>query len=282
MAIRDFADSATSASLLKNSTTELRNLDKALELPKGISKDQFFAGYCPPLPPNYEPEEDESKAVASLLDRRLFRRSARTEYTDEQWRMHRWAYCRLTEMVDAEIQVVLDALKQSGQEENTLVIFSSDHGDNDASHRMEHKTALYEESVNIPFVAMWKGHIPAGQVNTKDLVSNGLDLLPTVCDYAGIKAVADPRGRSIKPLIEGKDVEWRKTLGVETEIGRLVVSDDGYKYIRYDAVGIEERLMDLNKDPYEKTHFTNKDSHSAQLSRLRKAFKEEWFPDINY
>ena len=281
MAIRDFADSATSASLLKNSTTEFRNLDKALELPKGISKDQFFAGYCPPLPPNYEPEQDESKAVQSLLDRRPFRRSARTEYTDEQWRMHRWAYCRLTEMVDAEIQVVLDALKQSGQEENTLVIFSSDHGDSDASHRMEHKTALYEESANIPFVAMWKGHIQAGQVNTKDLVSNGLDLLPTVCDYAGIKAVADPRGRSIKPLIEGKDVEWRKTLGVETEIGRMIVSEDGYKYIRYDAVGIEERLMDLNKDPYEKTHFTNMDSHSAKLSRLRKAFKEEWFPDIN-
>ena len=279
MAIRDFADSATAVSLQKESKTELRNLDKALELPKGITKKDFFAKYCPPLPPNFEPQEDEAKAIAALLDSRSFRRSARNEYTDEQWRMHRWAYCRLTEMVDAQIQELLDALKQSGQEENTLVILSSDHGDNDAAHRMEHKTVLDEESANIPFVAMWKGHIPAGQVNTHSLISNGLDLLPTICDFAGVKAQTDPRGRSIKPLFEGKEIEWRKTLGVETEIGRMVVSDDGYKYIRYDAVGIEERLMDLKKDPYEKTHFTWKKSHSEPLMRLRKAFKEQWFPD---
>lgn len=281
MAIRDFADSVTSASLLKNSTTELRNLDKALELPKGVNKEQFFAEYCPPLPPNYEPQEDEAKSIGSLLDRRPFRRSARTEYSDEKWRMHRWAYCRLTELVDAQIQVVLDALKQSGQEGNTLVLFSSDHGDNDASHRIEHKTVLDEESANIPFIAMWKGHIPAGKVNTTNLISNGLDLLPTVCDYAGIKAQADPRGRSIRPLMEGKNVDWRKTLGVETEIGRMVVSEDGYKYIRYDAVGIEERLLDLNKDPFEKTHFTFKESHSKQLTNLRKVYDEEWFPGKN-
>ena len=59
----------------------------------------------------------------------------------------------------------LDALKESGEEENTLVIFSSDHGDMDGSHRMEHKSTLYEESTNIPFMAMWKGHILAGQVD---------------------------------------------------------------------------------------------------------------------
>lgn len=194
--------------------------------------------------------------------------------------MHRWAYARLTEMVDAQIQLILDAIKESGKEENTLIIFSSDHGDNDASHKLEHKTILYEESANIPFAAMWKGHIPAGQVNNKNLVSNGLDLLPTVCDYAGIKAQADPRGRSLKPLFEGKNVQWRKTLAVEGEISRMVVSEEGYKYVRYDAVGNEERLMDLNKDPYEKTHFTNKESHQSVLAKLRKAFDEEWFPDL--
>ena len=183
-------------------------------------------------------------------------------------------------MVDAQIQLILDAIKESGKEENTLIIFSSDHGDNDASHKLEHKTILYEESANIPFAAMWKGHIPAGQVNNKNLVSNGLDLLPTVCDYAGIKAQADPRGRSLKPLFEGKNVQWRKTLAVEGEISRMVVSEEGYKYVRYDAVGNEERLMDLNKDPYEKTHFTNKESHQSVLAKLRKAFDEEWFPDL--
>lgn len=280
MAIRDFAEAEQSKRILKNGKTELETLDKALELPEGVSKEQFFAEYCPPLPPNFELQEDEAKAIGSLLDRRAFRKSAREEYTEEQWRMHRWAYARLTEMVDAQIQLILDALKESGQEENTLLIFSSDHGDNDASHKMEHKTVLYEESANIPFTAMWKGHIPAGQVNTKSLVSNGLDLLPTVCDYAGIKALSDSRGRSLKPLFEGKDVAWRKTLGVEGEISRMVVNEEGYKYVRYDAVGKEERLMDLNKDPYETTHFTNKESYSDILSGLQKSFDEEWFPDL--
>jgi arylsulfatase A-like enzyme len=280
MAIRDFAEAEQSKRILKNGKTELEKLDKALELPEGISNEQFFAEFCPPLPPNFEPQEDEAKAIGSLLDRRAFRKNAREQYTEEQWRMHRWAYARLTEMVDVQIQVILDALKESGQEENTLVIFSSDHGDNDASHKMEHKTVLYEESANIPFAAMWKGHIPAGQVNTKSLVSNGLDLLPTVCDYAGINGEADPRGRSLRPLFEGKDVAWRKTLGVEGEISRMVVNEGGYKYVRYDAVGTEERLMDLNKDPYETTHFTDADSHSQILSKLQKAFEEEWFPNL--
>lgn len=194
--------------------------------------------------------------------------------------MHRWAYARLTEKVDGQIQVILDALKKSGQEENTLVIFSSDHGDNDASHKMEHKTVLYEESANIPFMAMYKGKILAGQVNTKNLISNGLDLLPTVCDYAGIKGQTDPRGISLKPLFEGNKTASRNTIGVESEIGRMVVSEDGFKYVRYDATGTEERLMDLNIDPYEKTHVTNEQPYSEVLSRLRKSFDEEWFPNL--
>lgn len=281
MAIRDFPN-AQSQSFInrKKGGVEMETLDKALQLPEGISKDQFFAEYCPPLPPNFEPLIDESGAINSLLDRRQFRRSAREEYTEEQWRMHRWAYSRLTEIVDAQIQLILDALKESGQEENTLVIFSSDHGDMDGSHRMEHKTALYEESANIPFAAMWRGHIPSGQVNNKNLVSNGLDLLPTVCDYAGIKGQSDLRGRSLKPLFEGKDIDWRKTLGVESEIGRMVVDEEGYKYIRYDAVGKEERLLDLNQDPYETRHYTASKIHSEVLTKLRKSFDEEWFPDF--
>lgn len=280
MVIRDFAEGEQTQRLLEHGKTEVETLDKALQLPEGIDREEFFTNYCPPLPPNFEPQKDEAKAINALLQRRSFRINARQHYTDEQWRMHRWAYARLTEMVDAQIQLILDALKESGQEENTLVIFSSDHGDNDASHRMEHKTVLYEESANIPFAAMWKGHIPEGQVNTTSLVSNGLDLLPTVCDYAGIEALADPRGRSLKPLFEGKKTEWRKTLAVEGEVSRMVIDESGYKYVRYDAVGIEERLMDLNKDPYETTHFTNDESYTEILNGLQKSFDDEWFPNL--
>jgi arylsulfatase A-like enzyme len=257
---------------------EIVTLDKALEMPEGVSEDEFFEKYCPPLPPNYEPQKDEPKAIDYLLDQRKFRRNARENATDKQWRHHRWAYCRLTEFVDSEIQTILDAIKQSGAEEDTLVIFSSDHGDNDSSHRLEHKTMFYEESANIPFMAMWKGQIPAGQVDDKHLVSNGLDLLPTVCDYAGVNGVSDPRGKSLRPLFEGKNVKWRDTLGVENEIGRMVVSKDRLKYIRYDAVGKEERLLDLKKDPHETAYFTDDPQYASRLAKLQKSFENEWFP----
>lgn len=278
MAIRDFAVTEQDRSFLKNSKIELETLDEALQLPLGVSNEKFFNEICPPLPPNFEPQEDEPMAVRSLIERRSFRLNAREKYTEEQWRMHRWAYARLTEKVDAQIQIILDALKQSDQEENTMVIFSSDHGDNDSSHKMEHKTVLYEESANVPFAIMWKGHIQKGQVDNKSLISNGLDLLPTVCDYSGGKAMTDPRGRSLRPLLEGEKDNWRKTLAVESEIGRMVVSEDGFKYVRYDVGQIEEQLMDLNKDPFEKTHFTNDESYSERLSYLRKKFDQLWFP----
>jgi choline-sulfatase len=280
MAIRDFANSESSSGILERGKVELATLDSALAFPQGVSEEEFFEKYCPPLPPNFDPQEDEPEAIAGLLDQRSFRRRAREGYSEEQWRHHRWAYCRLTEFVDAQVQVVLDALRESGQEENTLVIFSSDHGDNDASHRMEHKTVLYEESANIPFLAMWKGHIPAGKVDNKHLVSNGLDLLPTLCDYAGIEGKSDPRGRSLRPLFEGAKVKWRETLGVESEIGRMVVHENGLKYIRYDAAGFEEQLLDLQADPYEKKHFTSEPGYMEALEKLRRDFDMEWFSSI--
>lgn len=278
MAIRDFAHTDWDKRILTTSETELATLDKALEIPERISKEEFFARYCPPLPPNYEPQEGEPKALQYLFDQRPFRRNAREHYTDEDWRMHRWAYCRLTEVVDRQIQVILDALKESGAEENTLVIFSSDHGDMDAAHRLEHKTILYEESVNIPFAAMWKGKIPPARVDSVHLVSNCLDLLPTVCDYAGIKGTADERGRSLRPLFEGKKTEWRRTLGAEGEICRMVIDADKYKYVEYDIYeDIEEQLFDLNLDPYETKHFTDDPKYASKLTELRKEFGE-WFP----
>jgi choline-sulfatase len=188
----------------------------------------------------------------------------------------------LTEQVDAEIQLILDALKESGLEENTLVIFTSDHGDMNGAHRMEHKTALYEESANIPFIAMYKGKIPAGAVNSNALISNTLDFLPTVADYAGNpNAKADPRGRSLRPLFEGKKTEWRDTLGVESQIGWMVVDNEGKKLIEYDfwrSGTIETQLLDLKADPYETRHFPRTEANAKTWDKLENSLNE-WFPE---
>jgi choline-sulfatase len=57
----------------------------------------------------------------------------------------------------------------------------------------------------------------------------------------------------------------------------MVIDKDNYKYIRYDAEGIEEQLLDLNIDPYEKTHFTNDSKYTEKLEELKKEFECEWF-----
>jgi choline-sulfatase len=278
MRIRDFAHTEKEKQLVKWGQVELATLDEALKIPDNVSEDEFFRDYCPPLPLNFEPQQNEPLVIDSFNNQWNFQKISRKKYREKDWRMYRWAYSRLTEDVDRQIQILLDALKESGQEEKTLVLFSSDHGDMNASHRLGHKSVLYEESANIPFIAMMKGHLPAPVVDSVHLVSNHLDLLPTVCDYAGIKGVADPRGMSLRPLLEGNKELWRNTLGAESEIGKMVVDAGGYKYIRYNLVGTEESLIDLNIDPFEQKQFTNYPDYNAKLNELRQNMDSLWFP----
>jgi len=281
MALRDYRVSDMGKPPKKKGLEE-EDLVALMDHASKINPGEFFEKHCPPLPPNFEPQIGEPDAIAAYLGIRKFKEEARKNYTKKDWRLHRWLYARLTEQVDSEIQVMLDALKESGQEENTLVIFTSDHGDMDGAHHIEHKTALYEESSNVPFLAMWKGHIPAGVVNSNDLVSTGLDFLPTVADYAGNpNAKADPRGRSLRPLFEGKKEGWRDTLGVESQIGWMVTDSDGHKLIEYDfpyGGKIETQLLDLKSDPYETRHFPRNDGNANTWDKLEKAL-DEWFPE---
>ncbi|MBN1294572.1 MAG: sulfatase-like hydrolase/transferase [Candidatus Latescibacteria bacterium] len=251
MAIRDFAITEQAKQLIERGKTEVETLDLALRLPGGVSREEFFREYCPPVPANFEPQQDEPEAIKMLLAQRPFRKNARENWPEERWRLHRRAYCRLTEMVDAQIGSVLKALRESGKEKDTLVIFTSDHGDMDSAHRMEHKTAFYDEACRIPFIARRPEVTPAGFVNSNHLISNGLDLFPTLCDYAAIEVPAGLKGKSLRPLIEGHDWDNKRSfIPVESEIGHMIVTED-YKYQVYDAGKNSEQLIDLRNDPGE-------------------------------
>ena len=67
----------------------------------------------------------------------------------------------MIEKVDAEIGKVLEALRKSGQEDNTLIVFTADHGECAGAHRFNQKTVLYEESARVPLIIAWKGKTPA-------------------------------------------------------------------------------------------------------------------------
>ncbi len=120
----------------------------------------------------------------------------------------------------------------------------------DASHQLEHKEVLYEESVRLPFIISEPGKTTK-TVDTTHVVSSGLDLYPTICDYAGIEPLEYIQGVSLKPIADGEPIQdWRKFIPVEGTFGNMIVSAR-YKYMMHDEGAHAEQLMDLEKDPLE-------------------------------
>ncbi len=247
----------------------------ALALPAGMSRDDFFAKACPPLPANYAIPPGEPEAILAA-DTRAFRTYARKSWTDEQWRLHRWAYARLTERVDAEIGVVLTALRETGLDANTLVVFVSDHGDMDASHRLEHKSVLYDEATRVPLIVSWKGVTKPGVVDKEHLISTGQDLIPTLCDFAGIVVPSSLKGRSVRLLAEGRTPStWRDAQVVENGDSRMVRSAR-YKYIVYASGANREFLVDMKSDPGEMKNLAQEPTLSSVLKEHRELLKS-WY-----
>ena len=119
------------------------------------------------------------------------------------------------------------------------------------SHRMEHKSAFYEEASRVPLLVRPPKDAPRGTVDRTHVVSNGLDTLPTLYDYAGVTQPDGLIGKSLRPLIEGQTPEsWRTHIPVENEFGRMIVTNN-YKYMLHDEGENREQFIDLLKDPGE-------------------------------
>ena len=271
MAINDF-ERANPKKKGKKQSDAQQCLAEALKLPAGVSEQEFYAKYCPPATANIEPQVDAPEATLAYSG---FRQHAFQNWSVEKWRLHRWAYCRLTERVDREIGRVLQALRETGLEEKTLVVLTADHGDMDGSHRLEHKSMFFEESAGVPFIVSFKGVTKPGLVNNQHLVSSGMDLIPTLCDFAGIKPPAALMGRSVRALAEGRTApKWREYVASETHYGRMVRSAR-YKYCIYESGERREQLVDLEKDPGEMRNVAADPSYAKVLEQHRQ-FMREW------
>ncbi len=123
-------------------------------------------------------------------------------WDDAQWDLYNWMYHRLTESVDAQIGRVLAALQKSGLEDNTIIVFTSDHGDMNGAHGLAMKGVMFEECQRVPFIFVGPG-IQRGVADRRTLTCNGLDLLPTICDLAGFTPPAGLPGVSLKPFLQG-------------------------------------------------------------------------------
>lgn len=236
----------------------------------------------PPLPNNFEidPKEPEFLAEKRLMDHYGDELLMTKDYTPEDWQAYLYHYYRFTEMVDQEIGKILQALKDKGLEENTIVVLTSEHGDGGAGHKWAAKLSLYEEATTVPFIIKYKGHVPPQNIDRNQLVS-GMDLAPTIIDYAGLSTTVSFTGRSLKPVLENPGERLREYLVVQLADDKLdssrqarLIRNHRYKYNLYNSGDRNEQLFDLWEDPGEQHNLAYVDAFQSIKSELNTALGE--------
>ena len=224
----------------------------------------------PPLPKNFGFDAREPGWIAR---RRSSNEASKGDWGEEQWRYYLWSYYRHIEMVDAEIGRVLDALDASGRADDTVVIFTADHGEGTAHHQMTRKNNGYEAALKVPLVVAWPGEGDKGRTDRTHLVS-GLDVAATIMDCAGVTPPAEVQGRSLRPLVAGKRVEWHDAVVAEL-IGNKgrVIRTPQYKYIAYQGDPVDQ-LFDMQADRGEMRNLSGDAAHADAVRAMRARLRD--------
>ncbi|HOJ75371.1 MAG TPA: arylsulfatase [Phycisphaerae bacterium] len=195
-------------------------------------------------------------------------------------RHSRRAYYGSVSFVDEQIGRILQTLEARGWMDNTLILFTSDHGDMLGDHYLWRKTYAYEGSARVPMLIRWPRSVdaPRGQVLTQPVELR--DVLPTFLDAAGVPvAEGNFDGRSMLELIRGRAENWRRWIDLEhgqqyPDAGWWTALTDGeVKYIFYGSDG-REQLFDLKNDPSELHDLSADGRYAATLSTWRERMVE--------
>jgi arylsulfatase A-like enzyme len=234
----------------------------------------FLAQYRPEdveIPRNYLEETFQNKPRLLAREASLWQ-----ELSPEDVRevlRHFYAYCQ---QVDAAVGIVLDALREVGQVNNTLTVFTADHGDNVGAHRcMVKGWTPYEETIRIPLVARWPGVIPA-RSRTHALVQLQ-DLAHTFTAVAGAPALPHADGRDLLPLMmrpEAAEADWPAYrlncyYGCELLYTQRIAIGQRYKYV-FNGFDWDE-LYDLEADPGEVRNVIDEPAYAEVAQDLRDA-----------
>lgn len=249
----------------------------------------------PPLPANFDMPENEPTVIREIQNRSAAYHYPTADWSELTWRQYLWGYYRLVEKVDAEIGKVLQALKDGGHEENTIVIFTSDHGEGVAKHHWNQKQILYDQATKTPFIINWKGKT-LHSIHS-DLVTNALDIPATILDVAGVEKPNSMRGVSLLPLVYGKSVIKYEYVVSETMFARgstnlgatgRMIRTEKYKYCIYDNGEKREQLFDMEHDPgemnnlaYNKEFEKELNKHREMIATWAKETKDTAFPYQN-
>ncbi|MBE3638104.1 sulfatase family protein [Mangrovicoccus algicola] len=221
----------------------------------------------------YDPAEDVDQTEIALEERNLF------DFPPDTYdaRMVKACYYAMIEMVDDRVGAVLEALDASGQAEDTIVIFTSDHGETMGDHGMLYKGCrFFEGLVHVPLIIRWPGVTEPG--SQSDALVELVDLAPTILDIAGVPVPANMQGRSLRGLLSGQVTthkphvvcEFNGALaGMPHQSHGTMVFDGRYKTCMYHDAGKAE-IFDLENDPGEFESLWDRPGFEREQIRLLK------------
>ncbi len=191
-------------------------------------------------------------------------------------------YCEMILSIDDSVGRVREALRETGREHDTLIVFTSDGGHLWGEHGLIDKRCAYEESIRIPLLLHAPGFIPAG-LQIDALVAN-IDLAATLIELAGAKIPRTMDGRSLLGLLNGKAaaLDWRDSLLYEyywepsfpMTPTTFALLTDRYKLIQYHGVWDTDELYDLRDDPRETRNLIHDPAQQKRVAAMRRRLKE--------
>ena len=198
--------------------------------------------------------------------------------TDEELRKSLCGYYGNITQMDSCVGRVFNALRELGLDKNTIVVYTSDHGEMAGAHRMWTKHNMYEQSVNVPLIVS----VPGGGNALRHEIIEQVDLFPTLAELAGFKAPARIQGRSFAPLLQGRRHQAREFAyseyyfchNVFTRDDRYVgkppiimvrTKDWKFNYLSWDR----SELFDMRKDPGEFNNVIDDSGNAGIVKELR-------------
>ncbi|MRH99685.1 sulfatase-like hydrolase/transferase [Kriegella sp. EG-1] len=220
------------------------------------------------LPPKVENDWDDIPARGIN-----YVTSVNGQMSEEQERKAVAAYYASVTYMDVQVGKILNTLKEEGLEDNTIVVFTSDHGFHLGEHRFWMKVSLHEESVRVPMIIKVPGKTSAVCNSFTEL----LDLYPTLIDLAGIKNNKNLQGKNIRatldnPLTSVRDMAFSVSQGGKS----FLVRTDKWAYIQYDEdAGSGMELFDMDLDPKQYNNLAGNPNYVMVLKEMQQKLKSK-------
>ena len=252
--------------------------------PPYVARSVDYERHAHSLPPPRKPREYAAETHPFL--RRWRETTGLTDTDAGETRRSRAAYWGLVARMDAMIGEILDALAANDLDRDTLVVYTSDHGDMVGEHGLWWKHVFYEESVRVPLIMAWPGHIEGGQ--RCERVVSALDVTATLLDALDAPALPESPGRSLLPLLQPQagPVAWRDEAFSEycadqfTPNGECYIRmlrQEEWKLVYYH--GYPPQLFNLAEDPDELVDRAGDPGCQALLRDMQAQVLRDWQPE---